>query len=269
MISLLIIVVALLGTNLYALISGSAIFRLPFALAAIALCIALLGPFAGILHIPLPSQFLLLWLLIIPLAVISAIAATLVGLLGQAQGAFTSLSTRTSHTHRYPRMRIAVVLLLTSMVLIIAVATLLPPMRLLTAPVQGIETSPGVVSGDTRYSASFVASVTGPIAGVLNITVNYQPAYPRPGISHKIISGSWSLAVYKAGSYQGTIYGPFANGIARWNLDVTEATLDVTLPIAGGTGLYLGERGSAHLTGYLLHLTYPPSIAGNVTLHLR
>jgi hypothetical protein len=260
-ISLLVIVTALLGVNLYVLADGRVATRLPFAVALIALGAALLGPFAGVLRVPLPGQFLLLWLLIIPIAVICAVAATLLGLIAQAGQAFGGAAPR---RHRWAWMALPVAL-----IVVMAAQELRAPLRLLRAPVQGIETSTGVVVGDTRYGASFTGAVNGAISGTLSASIDYRPAYPRPGSANSVVGGSWSLAVYRGGRYQGLLYGHAGAGGVRWNLDVTEARVDAVLRIAGGTGAYLGARGQVHFTGNLLHLTYPPTVAGDIAIEVK
>jgi hypothetical protein len=268
-ISLLVIVAALLVTNLYALTSGRTVSRIPFAVAVVALSIAFLGPFAGVLHVPLPSQFLLLWLLVIPIAVICAIAATLLGLLGQTRAALSASSPQTRLPSPVSRhLRWTLTALPVVLVVVVAALTLVTPVRLLRAPVQGIETSTGTVLGDSRYGASFTAEVSGSVAGSLTVFVNYRPAYPRPGITHVVAGGTWSLAVHKDGHYQGTVFGPVGGGTLHWNLDVTEGTISAVLNVAGGTGTYLGVHGRVYFTGSLLHTTYPPTISGETRIEI-
>jgi hypothetical protein len=272
MLSLLVIVVALLCVNLFALTGDRVVVRLPFALAACALLIALLAPFAGVLKVPLPSQFLLLWLLIIPIAVVGAVACTLIGLLIQAEYTLLpgSPMLRTGPPRRGSGLpHLAFALAPIAVILVVAGAELVLPVRLFTMPVLGIETSMGTVSGGTRYGATFAGSVSGSLDGTLTASADYRPAFPGPGVTNRIVGGSWSLAVYKDGRFQGVLFGPLASGTVRWNPDDTEATTTTVLTVDGGTGAYLGAHGSATLTGNLLHLTYPPTVGGSLTLHLR
>lgn len=271
MLSLLAIVIALLGIDLFALLDPRVAMRLPFVLAACALLVALLAPFAGLFGIPLPSQFLLLWLLIIPLALICAVACTLIGLIAQAQHALAP-ERRSGHSgpaHAGLRPRQIALLLPGALIAGVAVAEALPPARLFTAQVQGVETSTGTVAGNARYGATFAGSVHGDPGGILAASANYTPAFPGPGITNTIIGGSWSLSIYRDGRFQGTLFGPLAAGQVRWNPDVTEATMTARLEVSGGTGSYLGARGAATFSGNLVHLTYPPTVAGSIHLGLR
>jgi hypothetical protein len=271
MLSLLAIVIALLTINLWAIADGRVVVRIPFGLAVCALVIALLAPFAGLFRIPLPSQFLLLWLLIIPIAIVAGVACTLIGLAIQAGRVLAAQEERYFDTARRPATALRRLALAAPIMVIAAVvaAEALPPARLFTAPVQGVETSTGTVVGGVRYGASFSGMVRGDPAGTLSASANYTPAFPGPGVANAIVGGNWSLAVYKDGRFRGMLFGPLAAGTVRWNMDATEATMDATLMISGGTGSYISAHGSAAFTGTLVHLTYPPTVAGTLTLRLQ
>ncbi len=269
MISLFVIVATLLSTNLYALSRSRRLSRIPFAVAVAALVVAVLGPFAGVLRLPLPSSFLLLWLLFIPIAAICAVAATLLGVLGLAAEAFAAVSPagrQPAPRHRCRRWILTAIP--AALILAAAVSNLVTPLRLLDASVQGVETSAGTVVGDTRYGASFTAAVSGRVAGNLTASVNYRPAYPRPVFTHSVTGGSWSFAAYQHGQYRGTLYGSVGPGTLHWNVDVTQGDIQVDFVVVGGTGAYLGARGHLRFSGSLLHTTFPPTVAGNLQTDL-
>jgi len=291
-ITLFVIVAALLSLNLYALSCSPRTSRIPFAVAVVALVVAILGPFAGVLRLPLPSNFLLLWLLFIPIAAICAVAATLLGILALASQTFTPRSPQpnpgtasivlapaapkpvssgpVSGRTRFSQHRRWILTMLPAVVILVAAGlNLATPLRLVHESVQGIETSTGTVVGDTRYGATFTSAVSGDVTGAFTASVNYRPAYPRPALTHLATGGSWSLAVYRQGQYQGTVFGPVGTGTLHWNVDVTEGAISVDLQVTGGTGTYLGVHGHAHFSGSLLHTTYPPTVGGNLDLDLN
>ncbi len=259
MITLLVVVVALLLVNLYAARSGASSGRLLFTLAAVALLVVLCGPAIALLRLPL-GQFLALWLFIIPIALVVAVALTLAGLARRAMATFTG-SARPARWAGWMPIALAPGLLAA-----VVLANLALPLRLIDAPIQGVETSIGTVVGGVRYGAAFVGTAHGGMAGTFTATVNYRPALPNPGAVSSIIGGSWSLAVYQGNHYRGTLFGTLTRGTVAWNLDVTVASITADLTIAGGMGDYLTARGHGHFAGTLLHLTFPPTVAGTLTL---
>jgi hypothetical protein len=139
-----------------------------------------------------------------------------------------------------------------------------------TDTLQGIEVSPGIILGGTRFGATFVGLASGQLPGTFVVSVNYQPPAPLPKMTNNFVGGSWQVAVYKGGRFQGTLYGDITDGSARWNDTGTMAVLSADLAILGGTGAFAGSQGTGmFVNGTLSHLTFPPTIQGTLMLAFK
>jgi hypothetical protein len=133
---------------------------------------------------------------------------------------------------------------------------------------QGIEISPGIILGGTRFGATFVGFASGQLPGTFAVSVNYRPPAPGPKVLNTFVGGVWQVAVYKGGRFQGTLYGEITGGSAKWNSTgtVTES-LSADLSIVGGTGMFAGAKGNGmFINATLSHLTFPPTIQGTLQL---
>jgi hypothetical protein len=144
------------------------------------------------------------------------------------------------------------------------------PARAATAyndTVAGIEIFPGFVVGQVRYGATFVARATGDLPGYISAYINYTPPQPGPGVTNTVVGGRWTLSVYQGGEFQGRLSGAIAGGAATWNSTGTLATINLNLAVASGTGAYSGVTGTGAFTGFLSHVTFPPTWGGALTLN--
>lgn len=141
------------------------------------------------------------------------------------------------------------------------------PTTAATDTLSGFEISAGIISGSVRYGATFVGQAAGALPGVWGVSINYTPAHPGPNVVNTIVGGSWALAVFSAGAFEGLIYGGVApGGTVTWNATGTVAAISANLSVLGGTGLFVGATGGGTFTGTLSHLTFPPTIGGTLTL---
>ena len=137
--------------------------------------------------------------------------------------------------------------------------------KIFTDTVQGVEVSPGQVDEETntRVGVTFVGHAEGPFPGVMYASLDYTPSSPAPdGGVNTIVGGTWSLK-----GPQGVVYGTFTGGRVDWNENGTVATVVATMTISGGSGK--GKQltgGSGTFDGTLSHLTFPPTVAGTLTL---
>jgi hypothetical protein len=145
------------------------------------------------------------------------------------------------------------------------VSTLADPTS--TDNLRGIEISPGIIFGNTRYGATCIGSATGDLPGAWSVAINYTPPHPGGDVTNNIVGGSWSLVVYRGGSLAGTLQGRVLRGTAAWNHDGTEADINAQLSITRGTGAFAGATGTGTFTGTLSHLTFPPTISGSLVLN--
>jgi hypothetical protein len=134
-----------------------------------------------------------------------------------------------------------------------------------TDTLSGIEISPGIIIGNVRHGATFLGRAAGQLPGVWAVSINYTP--PHPGMTNMIVGGSWELAVFSNGTFEGVIYGSVPDGTVTWNSTVTIGTVSADLTVLGGTGAFVGATGTGTFTGTLSHLTFPPTIAGTLNLN--
>jgi subtilase family serine protease len=133
---------------------------------------------------------------------------------------------------------------------------------------QGIELFPGIISGNTRYGATFIGSAAGNLPGFWEVSVNYNnPPSPGPNVTNHIVGGTWAVVVYSGGSLLGTLFGSVGSGSAQWDSTGTMATItDNNLSIVGGTGAFAGVTGTGTFAGMLSHVPFPPTIGGTLDL---
>jgi hypothetical protein len=135
-----------------------------------------------------------------------------------------------------------------------------------TDALSGIEISPGIILGNVRHGATFVGHAAGQLPGVWAVSINYTPPHPGPGVTNTIVGGSWSLAVFSNGTFEGIVYGSVPDGTVTWNAAGTVASISADLTVLGGTGAFVGATGTGTFTGTLSHLTFPPTIGGTLSL---
>jgi hypothetical protein len=135
-----------------------------------------------------------------------------------------------------------------------------------TDTLSGIETSPGIIIGSVRHGATFVGHAAGQLPGIWAVSINYTPPHPGPSVTNTIVGGSWALAVFSNGTFEGVVYGSVPDGTVTWNAAGTVASISADLTVLGGTRAFVGATGTGTFTGTLSHLTFPPTIAGTLSL---
>jgi hypothetical protein len=135
-----------------------------------------------------------------------------------------------------------------------------------TDTLSGIEISPGIVIGSVRHGATFLGRAAGQLPGVWAVSINYTPPRPGPNVVNTIVGGSWALAVFSNGTFEGVVYGSVPDGTVTWNATGTVASISADLTVLGGTGQFIGATGTGTFSGTLSHLTFPPTIAGTLSL---
>lgn len=165
------------------------------------------------------------------------------------------------------RRRSLIVMVALLLGLLGAAPALAAPAAAQTDTMSGFEVFPGFVNGTTRVGATFVGTAGGDLPGAWAVTVDYQPPAIGPGATNTIVGGSWYLAVYHDGEFDGVLWGDLSGGTVQWNAAGDAATLDATLTITGGTGALGNLRGgSGTFSGQLSHQTFPPTIDGTLAL---
>jgi hypothetical protein len=135
-----------------------------------------------------------------------------------------------------------------------------------TDTLTGIEIFPGIIVGNVRHGATFVGHAAGQLPGAWAVSINYTPPHPGPNVVNTIVGGSWALAVYSNGTFEGVVFGSVPDGTVTWNATGTIASISADLTVLGGTGAFVGATGTGTFTGMLSHLTFPPTIAGTLGL---
>ena len=155
-----------------------------------------------------------------------------------------------------------------------------PPANYTITP-NGIEIFAGIICGNTRYGATFVAPVLGTDGtnGVLSASVNYQVPNPVANGSNTIVGGTWTLTITTKGE-TGTIMGKITKGYVNWadpnftGSGTAVGTTHMDLSITGGTGNYKKISGTGsfdgndnHLPGINVFGTVVPTVNGTLALN--
>lgn len=133
-------------------------------------------------------------------------------------------------------------------------------------PGRGIETSAGMISGDTRLGATFIGEMAGDLPGVLIASTNYTPPSPGPGLTNNIVGGEWALC----GPW-GTLFGTFTGGKVQWNADETLADIAAGMTVSGGSVNNVPVSGGNGTFGRILDHRplsqgLPPTVSGALRL---
>jgi hypothetical protein len=128
--------------------------------------------------------------------------------------------------------------------------------------IQGIETSPGSVDGDTRYGATFVGTSAGDVPGTFRASINYTPPSPGGGVTNTVVGGDWSIT-----SETGSVNGIFQGASAQWDAEGDYATISAIMKVVARSGDFEGLPREARFHGTLSHTVFPPRIAGTLTIY--
>ncbi len=122
---------------------------------------------------------------------------------------------------------------------------------------EGVETSSGIVDTEDNIVWGNTYTVRNE-TGIFTISFNRE-AFVRSSVRDVIVSGSWTMTVYKNGEYSGTLYGDVASGQAQYNYDetgnVSTGLINAKLRIKGGTDNFANvtasEATAGNFTGYV------------------
>jgi hypothetical protein len=124
----------------------------------------------------------------------------------------------------------------------------------------GIEASPGtidLVDNVTWGNTITMRGETGNFTAILN-TDGVKPSLPY---GNKILGGTWTLTVYKAGEFRGMLFGEFTRGVITYKVDrannITAKYVEGAMVIKGGTGEFANVSGSGTSDGKFLSTSYP------------
>jgi hypothetical protein len=137
------------------------------------------------------------------------------------------------------------------------------PGETLTIDVSGLEIDAGDTEGDTTYGLRFVGVASGGLDGAMEVSLDYTPPNPGPGVVNQIVGGEWSIT-----SLDGTLSGTIPSGSATWDDGVTQAAIEATFVISEATGEFAGLAGTGRFNGTLSHRSFPPKIGGALTFEL-
>jgi hypothetical protein len=117
-----------------------------------------------------------------------------------------------------------------------------------TSAIEGIEVSPGFVSekNDVRTGTTYALDVSGTLAGHFTAVFDSTTPAPDPANGNQILRGTWTMAVYKDGTYQGMLFGEITGGEMIWKGDgdvMLFGIIRAQLTIKGGTkGMIIGAN---------------------------
>ena len=118
-----------------------------------------------------------------------------------------------------------------------------PPTRI-SADVQGVEQSTGMIVGNTRQGVTFGGTADG---DPFTVTVDYTPANPCRG-TNRITGGAFSLT-----TEDGVISGRVVAGRVSFDANCQFADVSAVLVVTGGTGAFADAHGAGRFTGRLEH----------------
>lgn len=114
----------------------------------------------------------------------------------------------------------------------------------------GIETAEGTFDSMTaiRYGNTFVLNSHGEWeTHHLTVSIDYLLSGTTPNEGFAVVSGSWSLVVYRDNVYAGTLHGDILNGVVVFpdNAQKSPAAKRVQLSLrsTGGLGIFKGKSG--------------------------
>jgi hypothetical protein len=110
----------------------------------------------------------------------------------------------------------------------------------------GVETSRGIydVINDKCWGNTFALNGSdGLLTGHFTISMNYTPGKPSPDKISSVVSGVWTMTVYKHEFYFGMLFGEIVTGSIEWNFDKESGSLlsrftSIKLRTNGGTDAY-------------------------------
>lgn len=87
-----------------------------------------------------------------------------------------------------------------------------------TSKLEGVEAAPGVVYGRSavRVGTTYATDISGPLTGHFTAVFDSAAPDPDPENGNQIVRGTWTLAVYRDGAYQGTLFGEIVSGDMAW-----------------------------------------------------
>ena len=138
------------------------------------------------------------------------------------------------------------------------------PGQAITIEIDGIEIDRGDTVEGTTYGLRFVGTASGDVEGTMEVSLDYTPPGPGPGVVNTIVGGSWSI-----NATDGVLSGPITSGSATWDDDVSIATIAATFGITEATGIFAGYAGQGTYNGELSHLYFPPRIGGTLIFQLE
>lgn len=118
------------------------------------------------------------------------------------------------------------------------------------APIQialklsGVETTNGTydVIDNKFWSNTFALNGNN---GTSHFTISMDYMNAKPGQDSEVVSGNWTLVVFKGGEYRGLLFGDVIGGYIVWSYDKEEKPLSrftsVKVRILGGTGVFEGS----------------------------
>jgi|GEM_PF-5583438 len=86
----------------------------------------------------------------------------------------------------------------------------------------GVETTKGTYDAIDEKFWSNTFSLNGKDdSTATHFTISIDHLQPKPGQNTEIVGGNWTFAVFKSGTYAGTLFGDIIGGFISWETDKT------------------------------------------------
>ncbi len=128
-----------------------------------------------------------------------------------------------------------------------------------SAQMGGFEIAPGVDDFANDMTRGKVITLHGDSSDFTAI-IDSGGTKPDFDNGNKIVSGTWTLTVYKGGEYSGRLFGVFTSGTLKYKADragnILAEYVDADMLIKGGTDAY-ARVGGPQTYGKFLSTSYP------------
>lgn len=123
----------------------------------------------------------------------------------------------------------------------------------------GVEAATGTVDLEDNVTWGKTIVMRGETSG-FTASLNIDGVKPNLREGNKILGGTWTLTIYKAGEFRGMLFGEFSDGAITYKTDradnITAEYVEGAMIIKGGTGEFANVTGSGTSDGKFLSTSY-------------
>ncbi|HEY0545238.1 MAG TPA: hypothetical protein VGC91_07690 [Pyrinomonadaceae bacterium] len=136
----------------------------------------------------------------------------------------------------------------------------------------GVEAAPGTIDLEDNVTWGTTITMRGDTSA---FTANINSDGVRPDLQNgnRIIGGTWSLTVYKAGTFKGMLFGEFIGGSITYKTDragnIVAEYVEGAMVVKGGTGDFANASTGSQSSGKFLSTSYPNTASTEPASHIQ